>query len=237
MKKIFLYNYFHNQTNDKTEGGEVDVPLDSSLWPTEWSSTFYKKYPLARKLFLPTPQDGTFFSILQKRKSAALHKDISLDVLSYILKCGYGTVDENGTRRTAPSAGARYPLELYVLFTSKSSTAEAGFYHYAIKDHSLEVVCLVSLREEDIKKMFFEEGEIRSMYIIITAVFQRSISKYGSRGYRYLLLEAGHVGQNIIVAATEKGGTTRPLGSVDETRVEKLLGLSSEERVVYCIGL
>lgn len=239
MKKIFLYNYFHNQTNDKTEGGEVVIPLDSSLWPKEWSSIYYKKYPAVTKLPLPKvePKVGTLFSFLEKRKSGISAKSISLEDLSYILKCGYGIVGNNEIRRTTPSAGARYPLEIYVLIADKNSTVETGFYHYSIREHSLELARLVSLSEESVKEMFFEEEGTRLMYIVITGVFQRTISKYGSRGYRYLLLEAGHVGQNIIVAATERGVTTRPLGSVDEVKVEKILGLDSEERVIYCIGL
>jgi SagB-type dehydrogenase family enzyme len=74
--------------------------------------------------------------------------------------------------------------------------------------------------------------------ICIASVFHRTIGKYGSRGYRYILLEAGHVAQNMLLAGTEKDMNIIPIGGVDEDVIERTLGLGSpKERVVYTLFL
>ena len=72
--------------------------------------------------------------------------------------------------------------------------------------------------------------------ICITSVFERVVEKYGSRGYRYMLLEAGHVAQNMLLAGTERGVNMIPIGACYEEPIEKKIGLISQnERLLYTL--
>jgi len=100
-----------------------------------------------------------------------------------------------------PSAGARYPLELYpVIFISKD--LPLGIYHYNIKWNTLELLLKGDFRKEFFKKIFNQKWiEKSSMVIIITSVFGRTLIKYRERGWRYIFFEAGHLAQNLYLAS------------------------------------
>ena len=242
----FLYNFFHNETRDRTEKGLVYIPPDKDMWPESWKKIFYKKYIFFKPILLPRIKGTLLDDILPKRRSngeKVIDNKPTLPVLSYILQCGYGlqdggTIPGREENRTVPSAGKRYPLELYVLLFREVPGCRPGVYHYGVKDHSLEPVLLGEIPPEEIALFSPQQKWLHGTagMICITGVFGRTVNKYGSRGYRYTLLEAGHAAQNILLAGTEKGMHFIPIGGVEEAEIEKKLGLnSSHEKVVYAL--
>jgi SagB-type dehydrogenase family enzyme len=244
----FLYRFFHHETNDRTEKGLVNIPEDKESWPESWKRITCKRYALFRETVLPRTNGFLFEKILRNRRSSEGHivgNSLTLFVLSYILQCGYGLQggsqgEKREASRTVPSGGGRYPLEVYVLLFKPIDTCVSGIYHYSVKHHSLEPVVLAPIRREDISSMAPEQAWLQDTngMICITSVFQRTVEKYGSRGYRYILLEAGHVAQNMLLAGTEKGVNIIPIGGVEADQIEKRLGLSGgEEGITYTLFL
>lgn len=239
----FLYQFFHNETNDRTEKGLVKIPENINDWPEEWKKVAYKQYALFKSIPLSRMETG-LTSVLSKRRSdkeAVLTNQVTLPILAHILGCGYGlqgTLDvERQERRTVPSAGQRYPLEIYPILFRDIDGCAAGVYHYAVRGHMLEPVTLGgSGRDEILSDVHHEWLADTTGVICISAVFDRMTAKYGSRGYRYALLEAGHVAQNMLLAATEKEMSLIPVGGANETDFEQKIGLmDSNERIIYML--
>lgn len=242
MRTSFLYNFFHRETSDRSERGSVNIPEDPSEWPESWRTIEHKSY----SLFAPTPLPRVGGMLLERflniRHSTApreAHDKISKDTLSYILKCGYGTQKDGSEHgRTVPSAGKRYPLELYTVAFHNVDDIPPGIYHYGITEHALEPILQTSFSKEHIRSFAPNHEWLIDMngMMVITGVFGRTTEKYGNRGYRYILLEAGHVAQNLLLAATERGTHMIPIGGVSEENIEKTVGLNATlEGVVYVL--
>jgi len=170
-------------------------------------------------------------------------RPLALGDLSCLLQAGYGTVPRPsvvGQRvfRTVPSGGALYPLEIYVYARSVADLDE-GLYHFRATRPAvqrLETPTTVDL----IAPMFVQPDLIRTAgaVIFVTAVFERSTFKYGERGYRFALLEAGHVAQNISLTATVLGGAAVPLGGFFDREVEELLAIDGvEHSMLYAVAV
>lgn len=244
----FLYNFFHNETTDRTEKGLVKIPKDRNDWPESWKKIEYKQYSLFKEILLPQTEGFFFKEILSRRRSSEgyiLGNKLTLAKLSSILQCGYGLQgctkeEKRETARTVPSAGGRYPLEVYVFLFKHLDACVPGIYHYNVKRHTLEPVKFFPFSREDIRSFSPQQEWLQDTngMICIAGVFHRTIGKYGSRGYRFILLEAGHVAQNMLLAGTENGVNVIPIGGVDEDTIEKMLGFSSaKERIVYTLFL
>jgi len=131
--------------------------------------------------------------------------------------------------RSAPSAGALYPMEIYAL------TGE-GFYHYIPEKHALEVLKETDLRKE-LSKVALSQSSVKQavLSIVICAVYERVTSKYAERGKRYVLIEAGHIAQNIHLQAVALGLGSVPVGAFDDAAVKKILNLPQEHEPLYII--
>jgi len=244
---FFLHSFFHNETNDRTEKGLVRIPLDSSLWPEKWKTIEYKHYLLIKEVELPPTNGFLFNTFLKKRRSNTRfykNKNLTLKKIAYILLCGYGLqknpdYPEQEEHRTVPSAGKRYPLEIYIILFKKIDGCRPGAYHYNVKNHTLEPMFLKHFSREELKSFSpMEWIEDANGMICIGSVFHRSVDKYGSRAYRFILLEAGHSAQNMILAGTEDDINMVPLGGIREDNIEKALGLNiANERIVYVLSL
>lgn len=179
-------------------------------------------------------------ALLQARRSGRAFDDSALALadLATLLHCGYGTVSGGPTpRRTVPSGGALYPLELY-LVASRAESLQKGTYHYDPLRHALEEL---ELRDADAQLAdvhLYPELATAAVLLVVTGVFGRSRFKYGLRGYRFTLLEAGHVLQNVVLAATAMKLTAIPVAGVDDRALERLLRIDGvDESVVYCAAI
>lgn len=241
--RAFLYKFFHKSTKDKTEGGLVKIPADITKWPESWKITEYKKFSFFNPIKLTDNVDTKLFEILQKRVSdrkALPSNVVTLEKISKILKCACGEVKrKDGTiRRTAPSGGARYSIELYLLLFKDIEGLKAGVYHYDVENHQLELIEQRSFLAEDI--LFYQSDKWATGgngMICMTSIFNRATRKYGSRGYRYILLEAGHIGQNVLLSGVENDLVFIPNGSSNDMRVESLLKVDgNSESLIYTIS-
>ena len=163
-------------------------------------------------------------------------KPITKKQLSYLLWATTGIQRIEGAYafRTAPSAGALYPIETYVAVNQVTDLTE-GIYHYAVKNHFLE-----ELQRGDFRKALTHAAlgqtvcRTAAVVFIWTAIFQRSKWKYKQRGYRYIYLDAGHIGQNLALSATTMGLGSCQIGALYDDELNQILNLDGiEESAIY----
>ena len=137
--------------------------------------------------------------------------------------------------RTAPSAGATYPLEVYLVVGDAENLA-AGVYRYRPGQHRLEVVTGGDMRLPLSAAALDQKWISRAaMVVVIAAVFERTTARYGMRGARYVHMEAGHVAQNLLLQAAALGLGATPVGAFNDTEVSRLLHLPGSEKPLYII--
>jgi SagB-type dehydrogenase family enzyme len=188
----------------------------------------------------PVPIGAGFTSLLEKRRSGREFDQaaIALTDLATVLHCGYGTFSRDATiRRTVPSGGGLYPLELYPI-VSRVEGLEKGIYHYDPLRHALEALELRDLDRNVADLHVYPELAAAGVLLAVTGVFGRSRFKYGLRGYRFTLLEAGHALQNVLLAATALRLGAIPVAGVDDRSLERLLHVDGvDESVVCCAAI
>ena len=141
-------------------------------------------------------------------------------------------------RHLAPSAGGLYPLRLYVSVGRVLNLA-SGLYRYRPVDHALDLLGRSPAPSELAPLMFgqtfvHEAGAV----VLFAADFKRTLSKYGPRGYRYCLIEAGHVAQNLCLATNNRGLASVCLGGYSDTKVNASLQLDGRRiAVIYAVAL
>jgi SagB-type dehydrogenase family enzyme len=182
---------------------------------------------------------------LRQSCRAYLAREMPLEAVAALAGSAYGVLQlaelpdgSNFLRRSVPSAGGLFPLEVY-LFTQRVQGLEDGLYHYDVRAHALELVRAGNLFA-DLEVVLYTYPFVRDANLIfaLAAVFKRTQKKYGPRGYRYILLEAGHSAQNICLAAAEQGLSTLCMGGFVDSRLNRMLNLSSaDEGVVYSVAV
>jgi SagB-type dehydrogenase family enzyme len=196
---------------------------------------------------LPPPIEPTarFTEIMHARRSERRFgaDPITLAELATVLNAGYGvTAGGAGEQalRTVPSGGALYPLELYAVL-ARVEGIEAGLYHLDPMRSALEALRRGSSTLESLvaASIYPEIVETAAVTLIVTGMFWRSRFKYGLRGYRFALLEAGHLAQNILLSCTALELAATPLGGFYDRAVDELLGIDGvNESILYlvCLG-
>lgn len=217
--------------------------LDPAKWPKEWKTKHFKGYGRLEELILPKPQSLTNISLkdaLDYRSSVRKfsQQPLSREKLSTLLYYSAGLKDIQKPETSArfyPSAGSRYPLEVYLL--SQNSDLPKGLYHYYLKNNSLEK--LIKLDKFDHKKYFNQEWIAKAgCLIIITAVFNRTTMKYGERGYRHILIEAGHLGQNFYLLSSALDLGCCAIGGYADDKLNKLLDIDGiNEAIIYVLAV
>lgn len=228
---------FHNFTDlEKFEEDDKAAKISEN-----WSKTQYKGYPRFKKIKLPKPHSIkiAFDQILKDRTSVRKFSttSISLGDLSTFLYYSSGIKDikKDTENRFYPSAGSKYPLEIYLLILNCKGL-EKGIYHYHLKSHSLEF--LWKFNKDDIRKNFAHEWVIDSPFVvIISGVFYRNMIKYGNRGYRHILIEAGAMTQNFYLVATGLKMGCCSMGGFIDKGICRLLDIDiSDEYAITCIA-
>ncbi len=157
---------------------------------------------------------------------------LTLAQVSQLLWAAQGVTDVNGFR-AAPSAGALYPLELYAVVGNVAGLAP-GVYRYRPEGHGLLKV-FDGDRRKDLSRAALNQSWVNdgAVAIVITAVYERTKSRYGERGVRYVDMEAGHASQNIYLQAVALGLGTVAVGAFEDGEVKKVLGLPENEAPLY----
>jgi SagB-type dehydrogenase family enzyme len=190
---------------------------------------------------LPEPRYISNVSIeeaLFKRRSVRdyTREPLTLIEVSQLLWAAQG-ITSDGTYRTAPSAGALYPLEVYMIVGNVEGLA-AGAYRYKQNSHELVMVLEGDMRSR-LADAALEQTPVRNgaIDIVLTSVYDRITRKYGDRGVRYALIEVGHVGQNICLQATAMELGSVCIGAFYDEQVRDLLKLPKEEAPLYIIPI
>ena len=140
--------------------------------------------------------------------------------------------------RAVPSGGALYPLELYVAAHNVEGM-EPGVYHYGVEAHSLELVQAGQFNTQIGRAVFYEDMfRTVSATFIITGVLRRSSIKYGERAYRFMLMEAGHLGQNIALTAAALNLACLTLGGFHDDDMDEVVGVDGvSETTLYAAAI
>ena len=188
------------------------------------------------EIVLPSPELKSNISLeeaLSKRRSVRnfSSKELSLDQISQILWAAQGITQKSSGYRTAPSAGALYPLEIFLL---KSD----GLFHYVPDGHKIIKLSSDDLRPELLSGVLFQKFVTEApVSIVITAVYERTTVKYGERGIRYAHLEAGHACQNILLQATSLGLGAVPVGAFDDSYLQDVMNIPENYIPLYIIPI
>lgn len=240
-KPIMQYERFHQETKMK----KFPAAIPKEKVPIDWIKIKYKGYQRLNKIYLPKPSltYPTDFSlkkaIITRRSERRFSKNpVNLEKISPLLYYSAGLPNRKKTQmphRFYPSGGGRYPLEVYII--SFNSELEKGIYHYYPIGHNLEE--LLTFKKFNFHKYFHQEwGVGASFIIIITAVFKRNTIKYKERGYRHVLVEAGHLAQNFYLNCSALKLNCCGIGGYKDENINKLLDIDGiDESVVYVLAV
>jgi SagB-type dehydrogenase family enzyme len=190
---------------------------------------------------LPPPRPNSSQSVeecLKSRRSVREYADrpLSLFEVSQLLWSAQGVTSLSGGR-TAPSAGATYPLEVYLVAGEVEGIA-AGVYSYLPSKHALSLVSLGDLREELAGAVSGQRwvGEAPAV-LLITGVFGRTTGRYGDRGVRYVHMEAGHAAENVYLQSCALSLGTVTVGAFSDDGVREVMKLSNAETPLYLMPI
>jgi SagB-type dehydrogenase family enzyme len=188
------------------------------------------------EITLPQPQtDGEMSlekALAERRSIREYHNTpLSLAEIGQLLWAAQGITDRVQGFRTAPSAGATYPLELYI-------ATHDGLYQYAPRPHSLQWISYTDRRSE-LARIAVNQDWIAdaAAIVVVSADFSRTTGKYGERGIRYVHFEAGHAAQNLLLQATASGLGATPVGAFDDSRMKELFAMPENESPLYLIAI
>jgi len=207
--------------------------------PKEWKTIYYKGYIRLKQTLLPEPTRFTYnlYKSLVKRTSTrgfSSHK-MQLKDFSQILYYAAGlkrlVTKENSYLRFYPSAGARYPLEIYPVVLNIESL-KSGLYHYHIKSHSLENLPISNIKANIMKQFNQKWIQTSAVILLITAIFQRTEMKYKNRGLRHIYTEYGHLAQNLYLLSTMYNIGCCSIGGFLDDGINKILDTNGEDESV-----
>jgi SagB-type dehydrogenase family enzyme len=229
---LHFYQLTRNAAPPEVKAGDEPAPLAHT-------QVFYKEYPRFETIELPEAQRaeialGDAWEARQSLRDFGSQPLTLNEVSTLLASCRIVDDERTVERRTYPSAGARFPIECY-LMAFRVEGLEVGCYHYKVRTHELEVLWPADLaaRVDEIVSPFISNP---AAAIVMTSVISRAEVKYGYKAYPFSYLEAGHLAQNILLAAAGSAIQTCPIGGfVDQTIVD-LLDLTGDEIPVYVIA-
>ncbi len=184
-------------------------------------------------LALPAPRlesDVSLEEALARRRSVRAYsgEPLTLEEIGQLLWAAQGITHERGYR-TAPSAGALYPLELY-------AATDSGLYHYLPRGHEAERRRIEDWQAPLCQAALSQDAVCQAPAVfVVTAVYERTAAKYGQRAERYVRLEAGHAAQNLLLQAVALGLGAVPIGAFYDDQVQAALSLPADHEPLYLI--
>jgi len=190
---------------------------------------------------LPAPQHRGLVSVeraLSTRRSIRSYKNepLELEETSQLLWSAQGISNAKG-RRTAPSAGALYPLEVYAAI-GMVKNLEAGIYKYVTREHAL-MEKAAGDRRQDICRAALHQNYIAAapVVLLLCTVNERVTNKYGERGMRYVFMEVGHAAQNVCLQAVALGLGTVVIGAFRDSDVKAAAHMAANEHPAYIVTI
>ncbi|MFO8112991.1 MAG: SagB/ThcOx family dehydrogenase [Desulfosalsimonadaceae bacterium] len=216
----------------------ISILVAGSIWTTEKGSAMRQETD-SGIVELPEPVKESAVSVeeaLSSRRSTRSfsEKPLTLQDVAQMLWAAQGITDKSGFR-TAPSAGALYPLEIYVA-SGNVEKLPPGLYHYRAESHDLEIIIGGDHRSSLWEAALQQSAVKRAPAVFLfTGVFPRTMNKYGKRGMQYVLIEAGHAAQNLLLQAEAMGLGHVPIGAFDDEVMRKILKIDKHTHPVYMI--
>lgn len=230
-----LFRIFHEQTGPSS----VNEPRENVFW----ISRPLKEYERFPHIALPKPQPITspFSDLLSRRASRRdfdQKRELTLQSLSDALFSGMGLNETDPLRRHHPSGGALYPLECYIA-AYRIESLPSSVYHYEPARHTLADLSAIA-HISDISRALIRgtvpEGDDPAAVLFITSMWGRSYPKYGEFAYRIALIEAGHMAQNMVLAATAHAVKCCPAGGFYAEKVAQALDITHDnEDPIYSL--
>jgi len=203
-----------------------------------------------QSILLPNPNvsgDVSIEEVLNARRSVRQYADSSMSIneISQLLWAAYGVTKSyesptslRGGLKTSPSAGALYPLELY-LVAWNIDQLENGIYKYFSEDHSLKLVMSGDKRDE-LSTAAWDQSWLKDAAgaIVYSAVFSRTTDKYGERGKdRYVCMDVGHSAQNVYLQGVALGIGTCAIGAFNDNKLKELINMPEDETPLYIMPI
>ncbi|MFX1389068.1 MAG: SagB/ThcOx family dehydrogenase [Promethearchaeota archaeon] len=213
----------------------------------DWSSKpeSFKKYPsVIKTVKLPEPEfdkNIRFWNTILNRKSTRKFKNepLTLHQINLLLfgMTGLTRIYPHVAFRTTPSAGGLFPIEIYPIVNSVEGL-DKGIYHYNILDHSLEMIKSGDFRLEISKGCLDQKIAYNAAIDFVwTAIIERSKWKYLQRCYRYIYLDAGHIGQNFYLIAEALGLGVCTIGAIYDDEINNLLEIDGIDETAIYVGV
>ncbi len=167
-------------------------------------------------------------------------KSLGLEQMSQMLSAAQGISEDRGLKRTAPSGGALYPMDIYAVTGNNGvEKLKPGIYHYEPVSHSVSLISEGDFRNEVASVSLWQSWMAKApLNLVVTAEYSRICSKYGERGIRYATIEAGHVGQNIFLQAVAMGLGAGIVGAFDDKKLISIMSMpkTHEPLLVMPVG-
>ena len=197
---------------------------------------------LAKEKTVPLPAPSRKGSIsveeaLSKRRSVRdfAETPLSIQEVAQLVWAAQG-ISYAPNRRTSPSAGATYPLTLY-LVVNRAQGLESGVYRYAHEEHGLEPLKTGDVSDGLVRACLNQRFvKSASVVLVLAAKAERTTQQYGGRGVRYVHMECGHAGQNIYLQAEAMGLGTVAVGAFEDARVQELTGITEPVMYLFPVG-
>ena len=232
-----------DQFQNKSKYNRNELPKHFLNWDTKPKT--YKIYVKTVKIIhLPTPkfdEDLPFWNVIMNRQSLRKFSREALDLEQVsLLLFGISGITRNFPQfayRTVPSAGGLFPIETYTVINNVEGI-DQGIYHYNIKDHVLECLKLGDYRIEAMKACLDQKMVYDSAITFVwTAIIERSKWKYLQRCYRYIYMDAGHIGQNFYLVAEALGLGACTIGAIYDNELNILLEIDGVEETSIYVGV
>lgn len=239
----FLKPTISQEFNEATKIKNIAKTPPPSKWPRAWKEVNFKAYPRLPIIKLPQPNIDPKFPLkkgLLTRQSIRFYdkKPMSIQDVSNLLYFSCGIRNPNPTwtgNRFYPSAGARYPLEVYPIILNVKGL-KSGIYHYYLKAHALEELFISPKIKKRVLELFDASWVKRSaMIITISAIFYRNQVKYGERGYRHVLVESDHICQNMYLLCPALGLGCCNSGGFPDDKFNNLIDLDGQTESVISV--
>lgn len=253
-----LFELYHeNSKQRRSDRGFIERIVATSASPVLYRMLYSsrKRYRTAGRTVLPSPDldadaggggGGELERLISGRRSRRDFgpRPLALDTVSTLLRLSLAETtgpDESAGRprgfRAAPSAGALFPLEAY-LVTDRVNVLDPGVHHYDPAAHALECVASGPQFATLATATGMDELATAAAMLVLTAIPARSSLKYGERAYRFVLLEAGHVAQNVLLAAEQMGVSACAVGGFVDDEVNAALEIDGVDEIsLYLIAL
>ncbi len=198
--------------------------------------------PIKEKIKLPEPKYEGNISVeeaIHKRRSVRSYSGAPLLIseISQLLWSAQGITDSKWGLRTAPSAGALYPLEIYII-VGNAIELNKGIYKYDPQKNELLKIADGDKRN-DLASAALGQSSIvdGAVCLVFTAIFERTTVKYGDRGIKYVYIEAGHSAQNVYLQAYSLGLGAVVIGAFYDEKIQKVLNIPSNEIPLYIMPI